>query len=131
MKPLMKVLIAITIVCAIVFVAFIIECIFQNTNIFPNGLPMKISTKIVVGNMLFEEEFCSINGDMIKYLEDTHLMGGDPEHPAFTATAIVEERCNICKRIYTGGINSTIICEECSKITNRCDRCGKSIKLDK
>ena len=118
MKPLIKIIIVVTSICAFLLIWMIFQIAFNNSNLFANGIPVNDSIKETIGIIKYGNKKCSMNAN-------------DPDHPMLGGDSMTEGRCGICKKkeLY-GSTSHPRICSYCAKITNRCDWCGKLI-IDK
>lgn len=132
MKPLIKIIIVVTSICIFCVIGMLFQVAFNNSNLFADGIPINNSIKKTIGIIKYGNKKCSINGDLMAYIKEYGILNAnDPEHPLFGGAAMSEGRCGICKRkdVY-GNTSHPRICDDCAKITNRCDTCGKLIEQE-
>lgn len=88
-------------ICIILAISIICIIILINKNFY----------KIHKANLIFNNDLCNKN---------------ENDHPSLGLTVISSYKCEICgKEKQYGSSPTPIICEECSKSTNRCQWCGK------
>lgn len=67
--------------------------------------------KINKANLLFENDVCNHN---------------EEEHPKDSLTIVSQYKCRICGKTFSYPSSPTpIICDDCARITHRCQWCGK------
>ena len=57
------------------------------------------------------------------------IIYGDKNHPVFGGCMITLWKCNLCWRFdESGTTNTPELCNLCSRLTNRCNKCGDLLK---
>lgn len=111
---ILKILITLLSVISIVIVTTIVIINYRKSDEY----------KIKKAYDLFGKEYCSY-----VYNPNNPFQIRNDGHSDIGCTSITEWKCKICG--YKGESGTTItssLCNECSKITNRCSKCGKLAK---